>query len=203
MSNECALIHDLTHALNRHSFPFDESQIPRNGVYVLFQKGEHGHGQDRIVSIGTHTGEGRLRSRLTQHFPTENKDRSIFRKNIGRAILNQTNDPFLADWEIDLTSKKAKEKYLPSIDRKYQQEIESQVSCYIQTNFSFCVFEVRDKRLKIKSRLIATVSWCEQCKPSHNWLGNSSPKEKIAQSGLWLIQQLYKTPFDVSGIAHL
>ena len=40
---------------------------------------------------------------------TENKDRSIFRKNIGRAILNKNQDPFLGQWELDLTTRKAKD----------------------------------------------------------------------------------------------
>ena len=42
---------------------------------------------DRIVRIGTHTGENQLRSRLMQHFVKENKNRSIFRKNIGRCFF--------------------------------------------------------------------------------------------------------------------
>ena len=51
---------------------------------------------------------------MTQHFLNENKDRSIFRKNIGRAILNKENDSFLEKWEIDLTPKEAREKYSKS-----------------------------------------------------------------------------------------
>jgi len=89
MSYECSSVHKLTNELEKHSFPFDESTIPMNGVYVLFQKGEKGHQLDRIVRIGTHTGDNQLRSRLKQHFLFKNKDRSIFRKNIGRALLNQ------------------------------------------------------------------------------------------------------------------
>ena len=37
-------------------------------------------------------------------------------------------------------------------------------------------------------------SLCEDCKPSENWLGNFSPKEKIIKSGLWLVNELWKTP---------
>ena len=32
------------------------------------------------------------------------KDRSIFRKNIGRAILNKNNDSFLEIWNLDFTT---------------------------------------------------------------------------------------------------
>ncbi len=56
MSIECKDIHKIVNELERHNFPFDESRIPRNGIYVLFQKGEYGHEQERIVRIGTHTG---------------------------------------------------------------------------------------------------------------------------------------------------
>ena len=205
MSNECASIHRLANELARHSFPFDKSKIPLNGVYFLFQKGEKGHQRDRIVRIGTHTGNNQLRSRLKQHFLNENKDRSIFRKNIGRALLNQRNDLFLKYWEIDLTSRKAKEKYSSWIDFNYQQVIERQVSKYIQDNFSFTVFEVQDKqeRLEVESKLISTVSCCDECKPSNDWFGNSSPKNKIVKSGLWLVNELYKTPFDTAGIEYL
>jgi len=92
--NICSEIHSIFHSSQRHAFPFNEGDIPLNGIYVLFENGEHGHQGDRIVRVGSHTGVNQLRSRLKQHFLLENKDRSIFRKNIGRAILNKNNDPF-------------------------------------------------------------------------------------------------------------
>lgn len=64
MSAECETIHKLAWELERHGFPFDESKIPLNGIYLLFQKGEEGHQGERIVRIGTHTGDNQLRSRL-------------------------------------------------------------------------------------------------------------------------------------------
>ena len=205
MSKECAAIHRITIKLERHSFPFDKSLIPLNGIYVLFQKGEVGHDQDRIVRIGTHTGNNQLRSRLKQHFLTENKDRSIFRKNIGRALLRKRNDSFLQYWELDLTSRKARNQHSSLIDFDYQRRIESEVSQYIRANFSFIVFELEDKtdRLEIESKLISTISLCDECRPSDSWLGNFSPKAKIVKSGLWLVNELYKIPFDASGIAEL
>lgn len=208
MSKECEAIHLLARNLERHNFPFCESHIPLNGIYILFEKGENGHGGERIVRIGTHTGENQLRSRLRQHFLNENKDRSIFRKNIGRSLLKQSNDTFFEYWELDLTTRKAKDKYSHLIDFEYQQSIESRVSQYIQSNFSFCVFEVNDKakRLEIESKIISTVSWCKDCCPSRHWLGSSSPKQKIVESGLWLVNELYKTPFnasDIEGFAEL
>jgi len=118
VSEICLQLHGLLNSLPRHRFPFDELAIPGNGIYILFEKGEHAHGVDRIVRVGTHTGENQLRSRLKQHFMNENKDRSIFRKNIGRAILQRAEDPFLAQWNWDLTTRKVREPYLPLLDEK-------------------------------------------------------------------------------------
>lgn len=208
MSKECEAIHVLARNLERHNFPFSESHIPANGIYILFEKGEYGHDGERIVRIGTHTGENQLCSRLKQHFLIENKDRSIFRKNIGRSLLKQRNDPFIEFWELDLTTRKAKDAYLHLIDLEYQKAIEFHVSRYIQSSFSFCVFEVNDrtKRLEWESKLISSISWCKDCGPSKHWLGRYSPKQKIVASGLWLVNELYKTPFndaDVEEFAEL
>jgi len=198
MSKICQDLHILLNNLKRHSFPFNEEEIPLNGIYILFEKGEKAHGADRIVRAGTHTGLNQLRSRIKQHFINENKDRSIFRKNIGRALLNKNKDIFLEQWERDLTTKEAKEKFSHLIDFKKQKEIEELVTKYIQENFSFVVFQVDDKdeRLKLESKIISTISLCKDCKPSENWLGLSSPKEKIREGGLWLVNELYKKAFD-------
>jgi len=196
MSEECNTVHNLFNKMKRLHFPFNENEIPLNGIYVLFERGEKAHENDRLVRVGTHTGNNQLRSRLWQHFINENKDRSIFRKNIGRALLNREKDPFLEQWEIDLTTKKAKEFHQDKIDFKKQKEIEEKVTKYMQDNFSFVVFEVpkKEDRLKIESKIISTISLCEDCKPSKNWLGLFSPKEKIKKSGLWLVNELYKEP---------
>jgi hypothetical protein len=205
MSKGCALIHNLTNQLTRHKFPFVASTIPENGIYALFEKAETAHGYDRIVRVGTHTGINQLRSRLKQHFLSENKDRSIFRKNIGQAILNKRNDIFLKNWDLDLTTRKMRAQYSSLIDFNYQKQVENEVSLYIRDNFSFVAFELTDKskRLEIESKLISTVSLCNDCKSSDNWFGRYSPKKKIVSSGLWLVNELDKTPFDASEMDYL
>jgi hypothetical protein len=85
--------------------------IPLNGIYIMFEKDEVGHDGDRIVRIGTHTGDRQLKNRIYQHFENENKNRSMFRKNIGRCILNKERSPYLSTWELDTTSKKNKELF--------------------------------------------------------------------------------------------
>jgi len=194
--NNCNTIHQWFNSIHKLKFPFNEKDIPFNGIYVLFEKREFAHGTNRIVRVGTHMGDNQLRFRLIQHFIKENKDRSIFRKNIGRSLLNKEKDPFFEKWELDLTTKKAKEIHSDSVDFEKQKEVERRVTKYIQDNFTFIVFQVDDKekRLELESRIISTVSLCEKCKPSENWLGLFSPKEKIRKSGLWLVNELWKTP---------
>jgi hypothetical protein len=208
MQHLCEDLHLWANALPVFSFPFDARALPLNGIYLLFEKGETAHGTNRIVRIGTHTGNDQLRSRLKQHFLVENKDRSIFRKNIGRALLNKDKDPFLSDWELDLTARKAKDMYSGRIDMSRQTAIEKGVSNYIQSNFRFVVAPVNEKeqRLRIESRLISTVSLCDTCQPSAAWLGQFSPKEKIRKSGLWLVNELYGEPLsreDFNGLQSL
>jgi len=200
MSKICNSLHHLFQERPLFRFPFKPSDIPQNGIYVLFEKGEVAHGTNRIVRIGTHTGDNQLRSRLQQHFIKENKDRSIFRKNIGRAILSRDKDPYLESWELDLTTRQAKAKYDKVVDVQQQKKVERKVTEYIQRNFSFSVFQVNDKgrRLAWESKIISTVSLCDECAPSPKWLGIYSPKSKISKSGLWNVNELYKKPLTES-----
>jgi hypothetical protein len=196
MSAICSQIHSLARRGNEHSFPFDRALLPLNGIYVLFESGEEAHGGSRIVRVGTHTGDDQLPSRLVQHFVSENKDRSIFRKNIGRALLNKAGDSFLAEWELDRTSRAARERHGVERETAKRQAVEGDVTKYLQGHFRFVVFRVDDKgdRMTLESRIISTVSRCDECRPSDGWLGSSSPKTKIRQSGLWLVNELYKEP---------
>lgn len=205
MSKKCGELHNLFNSVNKLTFPFDDREIPLNGIYILFEKNEEGHSHPRIVRIGTHTGKDQLRSRLKQHFINENKDRSIFRKNIGRALLNKQKDDYLKIWELDLTTREAKEKFGKLINIEKQKDIENHVTKRLQNNFSFIVFHIDDQqeRLKFESKIISTISLCEICGPSENWLGSHSPKEKIRNSGLWLVNELYKEPLSKEDIKKL
>jgi len=197
MTNKCEELHEIFNSMERLYFPYNHVKIPLNGIYVLFEKGEKAHGVDRIVRIGTHTGTDQLQSRLMQHFIVQNKDRSIFRKNIGRAMLNRDNDDYLEIWEWDLTTRAKKKELSSFIDIELQNKIEDRVSHKIQKNFSFVVFPIENKeeRLIFESRIISEVSNCKKCCPSEHWLGKYSPKNKIRESGLWLVNELYKQGF--------
>src|SRR5512136_1364534 len=96
----CSCFHSLVRSLPRHSFPPSGKARDGDGIYLIFEVGEVSHGGERVVRVGSHTGAGNLFARLAEHV-TANKDRSIFRKNIGRAILSRVGDPFLLDWDLD------------------------------------------------------------------------------------------------------
>jgi hypothetical protein len=199
MSEICAALHEWAREKERIGFPFQGDSIPSNGIYLLFEKKENGHGGDRIVRVGTHRGDSNLLLRLREHFLVENKDRSIFRKNIGRSLLVKDCDPFLAQWEKDLTSRKGKAANAGKVNVKKKEETEQRVTRYIRSYFSFVIIPTRrgsKERLALEDRLISTISLCEECEPSKGWLGSHSPVDKICESGMWNVQSLWKTPID-------
>lgn len=190
----CEKLHQMFNTMEKNHFPFDKKSIPRNGIYILFESTETSHGTDRIVRIGTHTGEGKLCSRLQEHFIKENKDRSIFRKNVGRALLNKNDDDFIYHWNLDLTTRSNKMKFGKQVDLEKQKQVEKEVSEIIQDRFRFIVIPIDDKneRLSLERKLISTVSNCDICGPSKYWLGSYSPIVKIKDIGLWQVQGLNK-----------
>lgn len=196
MSDLCSQLHMLLRRGKRFDYSMGYKSLPVNGIYIMFEKGEIAHGGDRIVRIGTHTGDKQLKSRIYQHFENKNKNRSIFRKNIGRCFLNRDESPYLATWELDTTTREKKELYADRVDHEIEAEIEGRISHYIQNCLSFCLLDVpvKEDRLYFEARLIGTVSNCTECQPSVDWLGLHSPVEKIRNSGLWQVMELYKTP---------
>ena len=205
MTSRCGALHEILDEAHRFRYPLSLSNAPPNGLYILFEEGEVGHGRNRIVRVGTHIGSNRLRKRLDDHFVKESKDRSIFRKNIGRAILAQAHDPFLNQWENDRTTRAARQEPLHPSDAHKLQEIESLVSSVLRHRFSFVLIRAEDKetRLRWESQIIATVSHCQECAPSPHWLGNHSPVEKIRESGLWLVNGLYGEPLGIEDLVQI
>jgi len=185
-------------------------KLPENGIYFFYESGEiwgHGGYKPRIVRIGTHK-DGNFRSRIKEHFLLDKSkmnfnatkpaphERSIFRKNIGRALLNKTKDDYLKIWEIDFTTRRNREEYGRFRDIQKEKKVESEITRILREKFSFR-FIIADERMKrmgaeggLESSLIGTVAHCKLCRPSSNWLGGHSPKKQIKESGLWLVQHL-------------
>jgi hypothetical protein len=159
-----------------------------NGIYIMFEKGQKYGALDRIVRVGTHTSDDRLKTRLKDHFINKNKDGSIFRKNIGKALLTKNHDPYVDIWTLDTSNKENRER----VNEEKQIEIENSVSSYLQENITFVCFhvEAKEDRLRLEEALISLLNKSEYLYPDSSWLGNFSPVAKIRESGLWLTQGL-------------
>lgn len=175
-------------------------ELPKNGIYIIFEEGEFFYDLNKIVRIGTHTGNNQLPSRIKQHFIDQNKDRSIFRKHIGKALILKNNDKdnFLWQWEKDFTSKTTRENLKNKYGKAYLKkkiDVENAVTEYMKKNISFVVFPVltKEERIYLERKLISTISWCKEFSPSENWLGNFTSNEKIKKSGLWNISGTFKS----------
>lgn len=190
VSETCSLLHRLVAERRRFEPPFGDPRMPTHGVYFIFEAGEPGHGVDRIVRIGTHTGSRSvLADRLREHFINANKDRSIFRKNIGRALLNKASDPFLVDWDKDLTTRSSRALHCHEINLAKQEAVEKQVTEYMLSAFQVTSIACApDGRRSLEANLISTVANCRECVASASWLGRYSPLALIRDTGLWQVQ---------------
>lgn len=179
------------------------------GVYVMFEEGESYHGYSRITRIGTHQADKKTApdipdksqsvwKRMRQHYGymkslLGRKDGSIFRKNIGIAMLKKSRDSYIEAWLFDRTSRANREKYdsdkskVP-YNKEKQDQIEAKVSDYIRNKISFVVIPInnRKKRHDFEYGLISAICQASDFYPSKNWLGNFNDKEKIKQSHMWV-----------------
>jgi len=159
--------------------------LPENGIYFFYEDGEfwgHGGKKLRIVRVGTHK-DGNFRSRIKEHFllhrtwmnfdrnKPKPSDRSIFRKNIGRALLNKDKDEYLRIWEIDFILRRNREKHGMERDIEKEKRIEETITKILRKKFSFR-FIVLDSKIErmgskgLESSLIGTLASCKLCRPS-------------------------------------
>ena len=205
----CQWLHENLEVLPLIQYPYDEKALPKNGIYFFYEFGEiwgHGTNNSRIVRIGTHKGDN-FRTRISEHYLIDDKrmnfdwnkpkpsDRSIFRKNIGRGLLNQDKNPYSIIWENDFTEKATREKFGSQRNIRYEKDLESEITRILRDRFTFRFLLITDEAQRIgeeglEKRLIGTASSCNLCIPSGQWFGKKSPKAKIKNSGLWQIQHL-------------
>ena len=188
----CLRLHQRLTALPRYTWK-EIDEVPfRNGIYLVFEEGETYRGMPRIVRVGTHTSPDRLRKRLRDHFVRENHNGSIFRKNIGKALLNRDGDPYLAIWSLDTS----RPPYRGMEDLHREREVEQAVSRYLRTHMTFSAFEVetQEQRLRLEEGIIASLHQTEDFQASSSWLGRFSPEKEIRESGMWLKQGLDGVP---------
>jgi len=181
------MIHEWMTQLPRYHWDQIDSVPFPNGIYIMFETGEKLYGMDRIVRIGTHRADGRLKERLKDHFLKENKDGSILRKNVGVSLLHREGDPFEVVWALDWSKPSVKNEYANGTQLERKKVIEGEVSSYLRNNISFTCILVEDEkdRLKIEEAFIATLNKANDFESSSEWLGRHSPKPEIINSGLW------------------
>ena len=200
-TNLCKAVHEFFNQMPRISYDAI-SDIPfTNGIYIMFENDQKYREFDRIVRIGTHTSDDRLKSRLRDHFISKNKDGSIFRKNIGKAMLNKNDDQYLDIWSLDTSKSYNKDK----INQEKELKIEEDISDYLQNNITFVCLPVavKEDRLRLEEALISLLNKSDDFYPDKNWLGKFSPIDKIRQSGLWLTQGLDASPLTASEFARI
>ena len=193
-----SILHDIFNVLRRFSYPYQKKRgkewiVPRNGIYVFFEKGEvytnpQGYLQDRIVRVGIHTKDSekgtqrgnKLFSRLDQHF-RGNMNASSFRKYVGDSLQNKHKQPI-------------------SI-------IEKQVSTYMRENFSFVVFEVetQKEREDWEEKLTSTLGQAGKngLISFPNWLGKYSSNTNVKTSGLWQSDEMNGHPLNLKELQQL
>ena len=168
-------MYKLLKKLPRYNRFSDMKQMPDNGIYFFFEVGESNpDGFDRIVRIGTHRSDGRLRKRIRQHY-RGNRNSSVFRKHLGGAIVNREcpDSARLENWI--------------NKDKDVAAGLENRVSEILEQNFYFTCIEVEQakERLELEEGLIALFSGDKLEQASDEWLGNDAVSKQIRKSGLW------------------
>lgn len=193
-----SILHDIFNVLRRFSYPYQKKRgkewiVPRNGIYVFFEKGEvytnpQGYLQDRIVRVGIHTKDSekgtqrgnKLFSRLDQHF-RGNMNASSFRKYVGDSLQNKHKQPI--------------------------SNIEKQVSTYMRENFSFVVFEVetQKEREDWEEKLTSTLGQAGKngLISFPNWLGKYTSNINVRTSGLWQSDEMNGHPLNLKELEQL
>lgn len=197
--NEKVALNDVTlrlHGLLQQLPRYKKEDISKisfdDGICFFFEDGEIYHDFDRIVRVGAHIVDSKLKQRLRDHYK-HNQEGSAFRKSIGKAMLRY--DQYKFEELLDLEFSKGKS---PNRVKKYEKEknMEQRITRYLNDRFSFVCVKVVEKelRLRLVEGLIALLHNTEDFKPSSQWFGRYSPNEEIRVSGLWLREGVNYVP---------
>lgn len=168
-------------------FHAPDPNLPLNGVYLFFEKGQRlsilNQQYDRVVRIGINEKPNRFRDRVRGHY-RGNIEGSVFRENVGWALL-------------ETSGRKPKENYGTKKQYRLQNSggpLEEDISKLFSTEFTFKAFDMDFEKLYLdESTLLAAFSIYYQCKifskqlDLGDWLGlhSYSRQDRIKRSGLW------------------
>jgi hypothetical protein len=188
--------------LARLDYTIPIGHLPIDGVYVFFERGEilrlGEHQLQRIVRVGTHREDGRLRMRIRQHYGAVrslngNKNGSVFRKHLGGAVLRRANpaDHRLREW-------------LAQGGMSFP-EVEEAVSRLLRENFTFACFSVPTwkERQLLERGLVALLAQFPLAEPSSSWLGHHAESPIIRCIGLWNTQHIDARPLTFDELRNL
>lgn len=180
-------IHRIVQTLPKYNY-LTIDQVPfEEGVYFMVDKNEEFCGYPRIVRVGTHKGDGRLKKRLGQHFMTEDKNGSILRKYVGSALLSQNKDDYLKIWEYNSRSTKVYKQWQSDININKERATELRVSKYLRESINFYCIDIKQsaERLKFKESVLRSLYDDESFRATESWLGGFNPELHIGTYGLW------------------
>ena len=195
----CSTVHELLRPLPAFEQP---AEVPiADGLYFFYERGESSrHAPDgRIVRVGNHPrSDGTLVRRLRQHY-TGRKNGSVFRKFLGGALIRAEDPghPCLAPapgkghWERQ--DEKPCHRCRP---------IEQSVSRLLKARFRFRRVSIPDRKERnhLEEVLIASLSACPVCQPSHGWLGRHAYSDVVRRAGMWNSQFVRTAPMSGSDI---
>jgi hypothetical protein len=85
-------------------------------------------------------------------FKPKPSDRSIFRKNIGRASLHRDKAPYLEIWEIDYIPRANREQFGHQRDIRKEREIESAITDKFRKGFCFRFLIIKSEEDRIGAK---------------------------------------------------
>jgi len=214
--NQCIRIQKRRTAISRSYAMFDQlakgmglyplrdllsKELPKQGVYFFFDDAESTKFSTlvpRLVRVGTHGvsagSVATLRNRLRTHLGTRagggNHRASVFRLHVGRAIIQRDGlQERYPNWGHGQSA--------PKQVTELEAPLEAKVSEYIG-NLRVLFIAVLDTagtgsmRATIERQFIAmfTENICAIEESSPNWLGHSSDKSSIRDSGLWNVRDV-------------
>ncbi|MQF67571.1 hypothetical protein FIM07_03920 [SAR202 cluster bacterium AD-802-F09_MRT_200m] len=191
-------IHQILEPLKDYrSFEDAEPDLPENGIYFYYTKGErfktllddNRRSSPRITRVGIATADGNLPERIKTHYRAYGS--SIFRDHIERALKKR--------YKIRLDTQPK---------RRSADWWQGEITKYLEQNCWFKVVETgsADEANSWETSLLATLAPYSYQFCSSSWLGRwwkGTKSDRISEYGMWNIQKIlqFDEEFDDSRLS--